>query len=142
MEFLYPYQGLSSVATSTREVYLTLDRELPAGFSAAVGLHQDIKEIRGFYGEATLGQAAQLPGSLQGRILFTAGYSSAGWARRDSGGMRGGPHQWTLLGGLSRPVRSGATVEVSVGYTNSLDVRTLPEQEVHFWGGAALTVPF
>jgi uncharacterized protein (TIGR02001 family) len=144
-QYLYPHQSDASggPARGSREAYASAGMDLIAGFSAAANGYYGLDGVKAFYGSLGLTYGVDIiKEKLNAKLSASAGYAEEDWAVGNSGGTKGGLHDYNFLATATYKVTGNLGVGANVGYTGTLDEDVLPEQKVDVYGGGSVSLSF
>lgn len=138
IEYLYAHQSTEDMGAlpGTREVYLSLSREIAKGVSAGVNVYYDFDEVDDYYANLFLGYSA----SLSDKIGLECSGSVGSIGRDMSLGGKGGLNDYSVSTTISFAASEAMSISGTLGYTGSMDKDVLPEQDVDLFGGVNISL--
>lgn len=133
IEYVFPNGG-----EGTREVFLSVYKDLFAGFTVGIDGYYDFDEVDDYYIDLFAGYAFELENGLALGIGALAGYAG----KDMSAGGDGGLHEYTFTADAGYAVSDALSLNAFVAYTDSFDEDVLPDQDINFYGGASIAYSF
>lgn len=136
IEYLYVHQSTEDMGAlpGTREVYVSVSRDIGSGVSAGAALYYDFDEVEDYYAMLSMGYSVSL-----NEVIEVALSGSVGQIGKDmSLGGREGLNDYTVATKVTFVVSKDFSITGTVGYTDTLDEEVLPDQDVNLFGGISL----
>lgn len=136
IEYLYVHQSTEDMGAlpGTREVYISLSRELGRGVSAGAAVYYDCDEVDDYYAMLSLGYSVSLNDETELELSGSLGHIGKDMSR----GGKEGLNDCTVSTKVIFAVSDAFSVKGTIGYTDSLDDEVLPDQDVNLFGGISL----
>lgn len=137
IEYLFP----NSAVPNTGEVYFSVGKELIEGLSAGLSVYFDVDEVKGVYGNASLGYAIPITEKLSLDLGASFGAADKDFAV-SAGGTEGGFFDYNLALTGSYSITDNLSLAAFLRYTDSLDTDALPAQRTDIHGGMGISYSF
>jgi len=130
IEYPYSHQSTEDMGAlpGTREVYVSVSRDIGSGVSAGSGLYYDFDKVEDYYAMLSMGYSVSL-----NEVIAVALSGSVGHIGKDmSLGGRAGLNDYTVATKVTFVVSKDFSITGTVGYTDTLYDEVLPDQDVNF----------
>ena len=156
-EWLYPKEGNytpelpeahaaveAKKDTDTREVYLNLGYEPMDGLALGMSLNQDIDEVEGTYGDASIAYTYEPCDKTSLEASARIGVGDKKFAEYYAGGTKGGLFDWGAKLTATYALSESTELAAFVAYTDNLNDDVFPDdaKDVDVYGGMSLYYTF
>jgi hypothetical protein len=124
IEYVFPTTEAGG-AEGTREIYLSLGTELPAGFSVALDIYYDMDEVTDYYSVLGLTYACEINAKTNLGIGGSAAYAGEAY----SGDGDAGFYDYALSVSLDYAINDAWSVAAGITYVDAMDDDKLVEED-------------